>query len=39
VIVCQTYAGCFHAANFAEIAQQAGRKVLGAYDPTGTFLK
>lgn len=39
VIVCQTYAGCFHAANFAEIAQQAGRNVLGVYDPTGDFLK
>jgi rhodanese-related sulfurtransferase len=39
VIVCQTYAGCFHAANFAEIAKQAGRTVLGAYEPTGEFLK
>ena len=39
VMVCQTYAGCFHVANFAEIAKQAGRTVLGAYDPTGTFLK
>jgi hypothetical protein len=39
VMVCQTYAGCFHVANFAEIAEQAGRTVLGAYDPTGAFLK
>ena len=35
LIVCRTYAGCFHLLNFGYMIEQAGGKVAGIFDKTG----
>lgn len=39
ILVCRTYAGCFHVQNMAYLLQQKKLNFLGAYDITGSFLK
>ncbi|WP_020394804.1 rhodanese-like domain-containing protein [Thiolinea disciformis] len=39
ILVCRTYAGCFHVQNMAYLLQQKKLNFLGAYDVTGSFLK
>lgn len=38
VIICKTYGGCFHIANFGYLIEQAGGKVAGVFDETGQFV-